>query len=129
MAFRDLFIVAIQKKPEKGETVAAAAPKSGAVGVFITPKSLLAFPTASFVVTLLGLFARKISPSLGGSIWVPVISAFFVGTVIFVTTIGEPSLKPRSWQDWFVSVAVGLVNCVYLAAAALGLLSEISKPS
>jgi hypothetical protein len=125
MRFGDLFVVDTREKAEKGKAVASAAPRGGAVGVFITPKSLLAFPTASFVVTFLGLFTRKLFPALTTSVWVPVVSSCFVGFIIFVATISDPAVKPRSWQDWFISVAVGALNCVYLAATSLGLLNEI----
>ena len=121
MRFTDLFVVT-QQETEKGKPVAAAA-TSEAIGVFVTPKALLAFPTASFVVTVLATFIKKIFPVVAGSIWVPVSSAFFIGVVIFVATISSPKLKLQGWKSWFVTSAVGLVNCVYLAATALGLLT------
>jgi len=126
MRIRDLFVVTTQEA-EKGKPIAASS-RGDAVGVFVTPKSLLAFPTASFVVTLLATFMRKIFPVVAGSIWVSVGSAFFIGLVIFITTISSPSFRLRGWKQWFVAVAVALVNCVYLAATALGLLTVPSAP-
>ena len=124
MRFGDLFVVQTQARAEKGQAVASAAPRGAAVGVFITPKSLLAFPTASFVVTLLGLFTRRLFPFLAASVWVPLLSSCFVGVLIFVATVSEPTAKPRSWQQWFISIGVAIVNIVYLAASSLGLLKE-----
>ena len=110
MSFRNLFVVTAEET-EKGKPVAASA-KGNAVGVFVTPKSLLAFPTASFAVTLVASFLKKIFPVITGSVWVSVGSAFFIGLVIFIATISSPTLKLQGWKQWFVAVAVGLVNCI-----------------
>jgi hypothetical protein len=127
MSFGDLFVVRTQKVGvEKGTTVSAGA-RAHDVGIFITPKSLVTFPTASFAVSLLGLFWAKLFPGTAGSNWVAVVSAFFVGTVIFVATISTPGQRPREWSKWFVTIAVSLVNCIYLAATALGLLT-VKRP-
>lgn len=127
MPFRELFIVTVRRKGEKGEAVAAAASKGEPVGIFITPKSLTTFPTASFVVTLLGILAKTLFPTWATSHWVPIVISLFVGSIILVATTLEPSLRPRSWQGWFLAIAVGLINSLYLAAAALGLLNEIGR--
>jgi hypothetical protein len=125
MVFGKLFVADTLDEAERGKPVAATAPRGSAVGIFITPKSLLAFPTASFAVTLLALFTQKLFPVLAASAWVPVAGSCFVGLIIFISTISEPRAKPRSWQGWFVSVAVAVLNSVYLAATSMGLLNEI----
>jgi hypothetical protein len=125
MDLRNLFVVTHAEEHEKGAPVAAA--RTNAVGVFVTPKSLLAFPIASFAVALIASVLKKIFPTFGGSVWVPVGSAFFIGLVIFLTTISSPAINPKGARQWFIAISVGVVNCLYLVATALGLLTVGSK--
>jgi hypothetical protein len=127
VSFRQLFVATGRIKTEKGKPVAAAASNGGSVGVFITPKSLTTFPIASFVVTLVGLFMKTLFPAWGSSVWVPTISSVFVGSVILVASTSEPNLKPRTWQGWFLAVCVALINSLYLAVSALGLLNQVGR--
>ncbi len=126
MSLGNLFIARTGRKAEKGAPVAAAAPE-GAVGVFITPKSLMSFPVASLVVTFTWALAKRLSQGQGAEgwgdkSWVPVLVSLVVGAVIFVASTADPDAKPKSRREWIIAVAVALFNSLYLAAASLGLL-------
>lgn len=125
--FKDLFIIRGPREPKKGEMVAAGRAKQENPGVFITPKSILTFPTASFVVTFIWLLAQKLFPTWGSSTWVPVLASLLVGLVIFLATTSDEEAKPKGSQAWFVSGAIAFFNSLYLAASALGLLASFRK--
>lgn len=120
-----LFVVSTRRKAEKGEAFAAAAPEGESVGVFITPKSLMTFPTASLAVSVLSLLAKTLFPDRGGSAWVTVACSLFIGTIIFVATTSDPSVKPQTGRGWFLGTGVALINSLFLAASALGLLNQL----
>jgi hypothetical protein len=126
MLFRELFIARARRPIEKGAAYAAAEP-SGATGVFITPQSLTTFPTASFVVALVWLLAKALFPTCGASPWVPLIVSLLVGAVVFVATTSEPNVRPHSQKEWLVAVVVAILNSLYLAASALGVLGQLGK--
>jgi hypothetical protein len=125
MSFGELFVARARRPLEKGTSVSASRAKGEPVGLFITPKSLMAFPTASSVVTMLALLSRGVLPTWVGSNSLIIGSSLFVGTIIFAATISQPELKPRSWGQWFVAVGVAVVNSAYLSAAGLGILGQI----
>ena len=120
MAFRDLFVARPRRTHLKGEALAAAAP-DGAVGVFITPKSLATFPGASAGVVVIWALAKRLAPTWGASQWVPFIAAIAVGGVIFLSSVSDPDAAPKSTAQWIVAVAIGFLNSLLLAAAALGI--------
>jgi hypothetical protein len=123
--FADLFIVRVSRVPSKGEMIASGKTREEAAGIFITPKSLSTFPTASFAVTLVWLLARKLFPVWGSSAWVPVVVSLLVGLIIFLETTSVKDAKPQNMRDWFVAISVASINSLYLAASALGLLAAI----
>lgn len=125
MSFGELFVARARRPLEKGTSVSASKGKGEPVALFITPKSLMAFPTASSVVTMLALLARRAFPTSVGSDSLIVGSSLFVGAIIFVATISQPELKPRSLGQWFVAAGVAVVNSAYLSAAGLGILGQI----
>src|SRR5262249_8453429 len=115
-------LVVARSLPRKGEPEPTGdSPKPG-VGVFVTAQSLATFPVASMVVTLIWKFAAAIWPAAATYKWIPLLAALLIGAVIFVGSTNEPSTRPQSGGQWFVAIAVAIINCMFLAAAALGLL-------
>jgi hypothetical protein len=122
MAIRDLFIVRTRNKLMKGEAVAAAAAPSDAVGVFITPQSLMSFPVASSAVVVVWALSKRLFPAWGASEVVPLAASFLVGLVVFLITVSDKKAAPKSGTGWLIAVTIALINCLFLASAALGIL-------
>ncbi len=122
MAFQDLFIVARRAPAEKGAAVAAAAAGSSE-GVFLSAKSILSFPVASELVTILWKLWKHFDPGLG-DVAVLYIS-LVIGALIFLIVISEPAARPQSFIGWVVSIVIAALNSCFLAASALGLAKEI----
>ncbi|MDQ3573316.1 MAG: hypothetical protein M3404_00060 [Actinomycetota bacterium] len=90
---------------------------------FVTIQSLLTFPVASAFVAILWnllqtLFEGK--DNWADSRIVPVIGSALIGLFIIAWTITDPK-GPKSGRDRFGAIFIGLVNIVFLAAAAVGL--------
>lgn len=123
MTFRDLFLAKARKEPEAGGlAVAASTQPPPVVGVFITPESLATFPGASLAVTVVWVLMKKLVPKIGASPWIPVVASLVIGVIIFLTTISDDRVAPRTRSKWIIAVAVALFNSLYLAASTLGLL-------
>jgi hypothetical protein len=101
--------------------VGVAEPPS--VAVFVTPESLASFPVASLVVTGLWAFAKRMF-SWGGSTTTVVVISLAVGLFIFMASIATPSMRPKTFPGWSVTVFIAFVNSLLLAAAALGVLGK-----
>jgi len=102
--------------------VAAAAAQGEPTAVFITPKSLVTFPVASSAVTVVWLLIQQLFGNWGKSPWVPVGVALVLGFVIFAASVSDANVRPKSGAAWFVSIFVGGLNSLYLAASAIGIL-------
>lgn len=121
MSFANLFVVRPPRSAQGGAIVAAGAVQGEPTAVFITPKSLGTFPVASSVVTFVWLLVRRLSENWGKSPWVPLAIALVLGAVILMGSTRDPDVRPRSPRDWVVAIVVGLLNALYLAASAMGL--------
>ena len=113
--------------PKKGKAIPTGEATQPGLNVFLTPQSIATFPVASLAVTIVWRLAAKLSPNHGKSSWVPVITALIIGGVIFMGGLSDEDTKPKSTRPWIVSVVVGILNSLFLAAAALGLLAGL-KP-
>ena len=54
--------------------------------------------------------------------WIPVAISLLVGGAVFITLAGDSQVRPKSLSQWVVAVVVGVINSLYLATSALGLL-------
>ena len=124
MTFADLFVVRPRRMAERGPIQAAGAPSDQATAVFITPKSLMTFPVASSAVTFLWLLAQRLFQDWGKSPWVAVVIALVLGVVILIASTGDSEVRPKSRRDWTIAILVGLLNALYLAASAMGLVKQ-----
>jgi hypothetical protein len=130
MALSGLFVARIAPstvKPPFGQTAPTGETGNegeggGSVAVFLTPKSLTTFPTASLAVTVLCTLSRNLYPALVTNRWVPIIAAMLVGAIIFLISISDSEVKPKSKIDWLVGGSVAFINALYLAAVASKLL-------
>ncbi len=124
MALSNLFVEKVHRKPERGATVATAAPVEGAVGVFITPKSLMSFPVASVVVTILWGLCKRLFPTWGSSDVLVLGLSLLVGAVIFLISTADPDAKPKAPREWFIAALIAAFNSLFLAASVLGILTK-----
>lgn len=124
-----LKLVIARPLPRKGQAEATGdTPKAG-VGVFVTAQSLATFPVASMVVTLIWKFTAALWPAAATYKWIPLLAALLIGAVIFLGSISEPTARPQSGIQWFVTIAVAIINSLFLAAAALGILDAVTSGS
>jgi hypothetical protein len=142
MALSDLFMVGKVEKgereqeqtgvapaTEKGVAVAAAAQpkgkgKGGAVagakaeGAFVSSKSLVSFPVASALVTILfKLLQRLLKVNEIAILYIAIV----IGVLIFLIIINNKDARPTEPIGWIVAVLIGAVNSLLLAAASLGI--------
>ncbi|MFN3705598.1 MAG: hypothetical protein ACK4WM_06370 [Thermoflexales bacterium] len=96
------------------------APASG-VPVFITPQALLTFPIATFVVKLVDVVFDSLVPALADSNVIPFAAALIIGGVIMYYS--WDSEVPS--KDKVLRIVVGVVNVLYLYAAAKGLIEML----
>src|SRR3979409_2314675 len=115
MRWKALFVVQVRARVGP-ETV----DQPPTVGVVLTPQSLVTFPVASLVVTLVWKVVGLLAPQIATSVWVPFILSFVVGAVVFLSSLdkwGPP------WRQRIVEIVVAVFNCVFLFAAAVGIVS------
>jgi hypothetical protein len=114
--------------PRKGQAIPTAAGSEAGAAVFLTPQSIVTFPVASVVVSVLWKLASAFWPIAGKSPWVPLIIAIVIGTIIFAISLSDNATKPQTGRQWFVAIGLGTVNSLFLAASALGLLRDAMNP-
>ncbi len=114
-------ISGLPKPPQKGSTKAASAPTASPVGPFVTTSSIITFPVASTVVSIIWGLAKAVSPTYGASVVIPIIAAFLVGFFIYYIITSQPETKPKTNIEWNIARGIAIINSLYLAAAALGI--------
>ena len=126
---RRLFVANLEQKPPqstpRGQAVAANAPlpsDGNGVGAFIAPQSVTTFPGAVVVVTLISLLLEQ--TGLGwvqsGRDLTPLIPSLLVGATVFLATVDERSVRPKSVGKWMQAILAGVANTVMLFMAATG---------
>jgi hypothetical protein len=90
---------------------------AGSTGIFLTPQSLVAFPVASAVVTVVWKVLSGVFPAWGPSRITLLVVAGLVGALIY--TISETARHTP--KDRIISVAIAVLNSFFLAASALGI--------
>ena len=123
MSFRDWFLVGTRRPAEKGEARAAAEVPGSSEGVFLSAKSLLSFPVASGIVSIVWKLWQHFTPLVHDIVvlWI----SLAVGAVIFLIVISDPAARPRTSVAWIVSFALAVLNSLFLAASALGLVNDV----
>lgn len=122
MAVRDWFIIGPRLSAEKGAALAAGA-GAGNEGVFFSAKSLASFPVASLAVAFLWKGYNHFWPSANDVVVLYI--ALAIGFLVFLISISEPDARPRGAIKWVIAVAIAILNSFFLAASALGLLTDI----
>ncbi len=122
MGWSDLFLAKRQPKLAKAETIAASQSPPTAVGVFITPQSLVSFPVASALVAIIWALGQKLFGAGAQTPWVPLLIAVLLGAVIFISNVSAEDARPKSLGGWLVAVGIAILNSLLLAASALGIL-------
>ncbi len=123
--FRNLF-VSQAKAVSQPYSMLATGPSSEGNGEFITAQTLATFAGATFVISLISGVILRLLPSLNDA-WVGAAVAFVIGLFLLWINLTDPRVRKglRSRRDWGIAVAVGLANCFYLAAVALGTFKAI----
>lgn len=123
MSFTDLFVVRSTSTRVRTTFAPGGPAAAPATGVFITPQSLTSFPVASGIVTGLWALAQRLF-AWGGSTLVVLCLSIAIGLLVFLINISDPTAAPKSAKAWLVAVSVALINCLFLCAAALGILGK-----
>lgn len=129
-SFADQLLIARPRnRPiQKGEGYPAGTEsREAAVGVFISPQSITSFPVAASVVAVCWQVAKKVWPMWGDDFMVPLVVAGAVGLLIFFVNATNDETRPRSVSEWIVASFLMVINSVFLAAAALGILTVATE--
>lgn len=89
-------------------------------GAFITAQSLVSFPLAAGLVAGFWKMAQVLVPDFGASKWMAVAIAFAIGLVIYLISVTDERLN-LSGRAKAVALVIAIINCLYLAMAALGI--------
>ncbi len=101
---------------------AAAPGEPPKIGVFTTAQSLVTFPVASGLVTLVWRVIAAVWPAWGNTKVVPLVIALLVGGLIHVISVTPGTTR----RDGFIGLAVAVLNSFSLAATALGIDAAVS---
>jgi hypothetical protein len=87
------------------------------VNTFLTPTSLVTFGGASTAVVVIWRVLGEVYAPWQTEKLVPLVLSFLIGAVIYLLSDDQGT----TWRERFGRIAVGIVNCFFLAAAALGI--------
>jgi hypothetical protein len=85
--------------------------------MFTTTESVLTFPVASGVVTIIWQVIGGVFPSWGKKPVVAFVIALLMGMLIWVASITKDQTK----KDRLIGAAIAIINSFSLAATALGI--------
>ena len=124
MKWHSLFnaVVAARVQRVKGEPRLSSAEEGSAKGVFITPQSLVTFPIATTVISIIWKVLGTLFPSIDGSLWIPACTSLMFGAFIFYVGISDPKAKTTR-RDVIIGAVVAVVNSFYLFASSVGIVS------
>ncbi len=106
-----------------GDVAAAAAADESQVGVFISAQSLVTFPVASTVVTVVSQVLQAVFPALKGLNLVPLILAFVIGLLVYaISMTGQMTTKEK-----LIGLVIAVINSFFLAASALGISTVMAQ--
>ena len=103
---------------------APAPPQLQATGVFVTPQSLVSFPVASSVVTIIWQVLGQMDARFAGNAAVALVISLVVGLFIYFITMSPQGTT----QEKTAQFGIAVVNSFVLAATALGI-SETVLPA
>jgi len=123
----DLFNASVSGVPDEDTRPGEFAPSSGrrapqspTVQTFVTPQSLVSFPLAAGLVSGFWKAAQVLLPEIGKSPWVGLAISLLVGGLIYLISSQDPRVVKTTRDKW-VQVGIGIINCIYLFLAALGI--------
>ena len=76
--------------------------------MFLSAKSLLSFPVATGLVTILWKLWLHYHP--GASDLIVFYISLVVGALIFLIVISEPTARPQNLIGWIVSIIIAALN-------------------
>ena len=94
----------------------ATAPTTG-TGVFLTHQSVITFPVASAIVTIIWQVLSRVQPAWQHNDLVPLVIALLVGSLLYWQ--GNPTVT--NTRERILTIFYALLNAFTLAAAALGI--------
>lgn len=92
--------------------------------VFVTEQSLVTFPVATLVVSVIYRVLGVLVPAWANNLGVGVVIAFIVGLAIYVLSVNWAT---DTLEQKIKALIVAAINCFFLAAAALGLFDVIAS--
>jgi len=87
------------------------------VNTFLTPTSLVTFGGASTAVIVIWRVLGEIHAPWKAEKLVPLVVSFLIGAVIYLLSDDQGG----TWRERLGRIAVGIINCFFLTAAALGI--------
>jgi hypothetical protein len=124
--FQRFFIARPQQMSRKGTPVPTSAGETQGVGVFMTPQSLVTFPVASLATSVVWKLAGIFRPGWEKNPWVPLLTALLIGGAIFAASVSNKDTRPTNAGQWTITLAVAVLNSLFLAASALGVLEQLT---
>jgi hypothetical protein len=101
----------------KAQVAAARTAGEAQVNTFLTPTSLVTFGGASTAVVVIWRVLGEVYPAWRTEKLVPLVLSFLIGAVIYLLSDDQGT----TWRERLGRIAVGIINCFFLAAAALGI--------
>jgi N-acetyl-anhydromuramyl-L-alanine amidase AmpD len=98
----------------------AGPPIPSAVGAFVTPQSVMSFPIASGAVAMLSKLAKGLVQGVEENVLI-LGAASVIGLLIFLVTLSDPQVRPRTPLKWAIAILMALINTAFLAVSATGL--------
>lgn len=90
-------------------------------GIFVTPKTIVTFPVASTVITMVWKMTGQLIPQWAGDRWIVVLISFIFG--MFITAMSD--IPGDTWKDYAVAYFCAIINSIFLAATSLGIVSVV----
>jgi hypothetical protein len=87
------------------------------VPVFTAGQTVITFPVASALISVVYQVLSKAFPSWGRKAWVPVLLALLSGAAIY----SQSASKSRTWSGKAAELFFAILNSLTLTAAALGI--------
>lgn len=92
------------------------------VPVFLTPQSIMTFPVASSVVTIIWKVMARIAPGWGGSVLSLAVISVLMGGLIFINGMTEGMTR----KEKVISFSIAMINSIILMSSALGIEAAIN---
>lgn len=92
-------------------------PSPSVANNFVDPNTAMSLPIATSVISITGQIANRLIPSLGDTVWLPVMLCIGFGIVLYSAS----ESRGEKWQEKAPALFTAFANTVLLIAAVLGI--------